>query len=244
MRQKASTGAPPYDPDLEELIRQAESIELLEEDGEPLESEWHALQIPLLIELVRQHLGDPHHYYCAGNMFIYYSKEQADAVRENRAAFKGPDFFVVRDVDGTQLRKYWVTWQEGGRYPDLVIELVSPKTVRKDKEENLRFYATVLRVPEYFWYDPDRNELRGFRLDVQRLEYVPIEPNEQGWLWSNVLEAYLGVQECDYLQRRARWLRLYRADGRLVPTHAERAEQAEAELQRLREQLRQRGVEL
>jgi Uma2 family endonuclease len=55
-----------------------------------------------------------------------------------------------------------VAWQEEGRYPDLIVELVSPSTAKKDKEENLRFYAEVLRVPEYFWYDPERRELRGF----------------------------------------------------------------------------------
>ncbi|MEN3000449.1 MAG: Uma2 family endonuclease [Armatimonadota bacterium] len=263
-RKKGAEIPPEHLQELEEIIREAESIELLEEDGEPLESEWHVLQIPLLIEVVRQHLGDPSQYYCAGNMFVYYSMEQAEAVKTApHTTYKGPDFFVVRGVDGRPLRRYWVAWREGGRYPDLVVELVSPSTAKKDKEENLRFYAEVMHVPEYFWYDPDKDELRGFYLVGGR--YEPITPNEHGWLWSQILEAYIGVWDGEYQDRRARWVRLYRADGTLVPTNWEiaeqerqraeqerqraeqerqRAEQAEAELNRLREQLRERGIEL
>ncbi len=247
----AAAETSPYDPDLDEIIERARNIELIEEDGEPSESDWHVKQIHLLDEIVRQNLGDPQNYFCGGNMFIYYSTAQADAVRENRAAFKGPDFFLVRGVDGRKPRPYWVAWQEDGHYPDLVMELVSRKTARKDKQENLEFYARVLRVPEYFWYDPDQDELRGFRLDVARGVYEPIEPNEQGWLWSAVLEAYWGTWDGEYNGRRYRWVRLYRADGSLVPTKEElvaqerqRAEQAEAELQRLRQLLREKGIEL
>jgi Uma2 family endonuclease len=148
--------------ELEQLIEHARNLQLLEEDGEPLESDWHVVQIHLLDELVRQHLGEPDDYFCGGNMFVYYSVQQAEAVKTSKPAYKGPDFFVVRGVAGRRLRRCWVAWQEEGRYPDLIVELVSPSTAKKDKEENLRFYAEVLRVPEYFWYDPERRELRGF----------------------------------------------------------------------------------
>ncbi|MCS7066889.1 MAG: Uma2 family endonuclease, partial [Fimbriimonadales bacterium] len=139
----------------------------------------------------------------------------------------------------------------------------SPRTARKDKQENLQLYAEVLRVQEYFWYDQDKGELRGYRLVEGR--YEEIAPNERGWLWSGVLGAYLGVWEGVYNGRRYRWLRLYGADGSLVPTPRElleqerqraeqerqraeqerqRAEQAEAELEQLRALLRERGIEV
>ncbi|GBC91791.1 hypothetical protein HRbin15_00250 [bacterium HR15] len=228
--------------DIEQMLRELESLELLEEDGEPLESEWHVVQIHLLDDLVRQHLGPSNDYFCGGNMFVYYSTEQARAINAGKSAYKGPDFFVVRNVDGSKPRRYWVAWEEDGRYPDLVIELISPRTAKKDKEENLRFYAEVLRVPEYYWYDQDKGELRGYHL--ANGHYEPITPNEHGWLWSRVLGAYLGVWEGVYNGRRYRWLRLYRADGSLVPTPSELAEQerqrAEQERQRA-EQERQRA---
>lgn len=238
-----------------------------------MESDWHVVSITLLDELVRNHLGAPKHYFCGGNMFIYYSVAQAKEVEEyveaktvaRKPRFKGPDFFLVRDVDGTKPRESWVVWDEGGRYPDLVVEFISTSTRKKDVDENVKFYAKVFRVPEYFWFDRRSGELVGYRLSGS--SYTPIEPDARGRLWSEVLGAYLGVWRGEYRGRRFPWLRLWDKEGRLVPTTAERAarertarsraearaEQAEAqaqqeraererlqaEVERLREQLRQ-----
>ncbi|MCS7300623.1 MAG: Uma2 family endonuclease [Fimbriimonadales bacterium] len=245
--------------ELQESLERLRQLDLPEEDGEPLESDYHVMQIPLLDELVRQHLGDTRNYFCGGNMFIYYSEEQAQEiigyVNERKPAeprYKGPDFFLVKGVDGEKVRGKWVVWQEGGKYPDLIIEVISPSTAKKDKEKNPDFYAEVFHTPEYFWYDQNKGELMGYRLVGNK--YQVIEPNERGWLWSEVLEAYLGVWEGVWHQRKRKWLRLYDRDGNLVPTEAEReaqlreqerqrAEQAEAELERLKAKLREMGVE-
>ena len=64
------------------------AIELPTEDGEPLESPWHRAQINLLIECVHAHLRDRDDYFVGGNMFLYYSAQQA-----RRRDYKGPDFF-------------------------------------------------------------------------------------------------------------------------------------------------------
>jgi Uma2 family endonuclease len=88
--------------------------------------------------------------------------EAATVARKPR--FKGPDFFLVRDVDGTKPRESWVVWDEGGRYPDLVVEFISTSTRKKDVDENVKFYARVFRVLEYFWFDRRTGELAGYRL--------------------------------------------------------------------------------
>jgi len=221
-----------------------------------MESDWHVVSIALLDELVRNHLGEPNNYFCGGNMFIYYSVEQAKEIEEyveaetvaRKPRFKGPDFFLVKDVDGTKPRDSWVVWNEDGRYPDLVVEFVSPSTCGKDVEKNAQFYARVFRVPEYFWFDRRTGELRGYRLSGR--DYAPIEPDARGWLWSKVLEAYLGMWQGEYRGRVWSWLRLWDKDGNLVLTHAERRAQAEAyaaqlqaELEWLRAQLRERDAE-
>jgi len=227
-----------------------------------MESDWHIVSITLLDELVRNHLGEPNNYFCGGNMFIYYSLEQAKEIEQYVEAetvackprFKGPDFFLVRDVDGTKPRDSWVVWNEDGRYPDLVVEFISSSTRQKDVERNVEFYAKVFRVPEYFWFDRRSGELVGYRL-VGR-DYVRIEPDARGWLWSEQLGAYLGVWRGSYRGRVWSWLRLWDSEGQLVLTREERearerarAEQAEArvqqlqaELEQLRERLRQQGV--
>ncbi len=224
-------------------------IKLLEGDGEPLESDWHVVQIHLLDELVRQLWHGRTDFFCGGNMFIYYSLRQAQSVRRGRPLYKGPDFFVVKGVDGTKPRKYWAVWEEEGRYPNVIVELLSPTTASKDKQDNLRLYAETFRTPEYFWYDVETGELAGFRLSNG--DYAPIEPNERGWLWSRELGAWLGVWHGVYQGRRYPWLRLYHTDGSLVPTAAEaerqRAEQAlqqaEAERQRAEQALQQAEAE-
>jgi len=223
-----------YMPDLDAL----KNLKLPEGDGEPLESDWHVVQISLLDELVRQLWHGRTDFFCGGNMFIYYSLEQAKSIIQGRPHYKGPDFFVVKGVDGTKPRKAWIVWEEDGRYPDVIIELLSPSTARKDKTHNKRLYEQVFGTTEYFWYNVDTGELRGFRLDGGH--YVPIKPNERGWLWSKELGAHLGVWEGEYRGRRYPWLRLYTAEGELVPTPAE-AERQRAE--RLAQRLRELGIE-
>jgi len=235
-----------------------------------MESDWHVVSISLLDELVRNHLGTPTHYFCGGNMFIYYSVEQAREIEEyveaettaRKPRFKGPDFFLVKDVDGTKPRDSWVVWNEDGRYPDLVVEFISSSTRQKDVERNVGFYAKVFRVPEYFWFDRRSGELVGYRWSAGG--YVRIEPNERGWLWSEQLGAYLGVWRGSYRGRVWSWLRLWDSAGELVLTREEReareraareqaearaeqaearAEQAEAQAQRERERAEQERAE-
>jgi len=219
-----------------------------------MESDWRVVSIWLLDELVRNHLGEPTHYFCGGNMFLYYSVEQAKEIEEyveaatvaRKPRFKGPDFFLVKDVDGTKPRESWVVWEEEGRYPDLVVEFISTSTRKRDVDRNVRFYERVFRVPEYFWFDRRVGELVGYRLSGSG--YVRIEPNERGWLWSEALGAYLGVWVGEYRGRVWSWLRLWDRDGNLVLTREEREaqeraerERLQAELEQLRERLRQQG---
>ncbi|GIV10048.1 MAG: hypothetical protein KatS3mg019_2139 [Fimbriimonadales bacterium] len=228
-------------PDVEYL----KNLELPEGEGEPLESDWHVVQIWLLQEVVGQLFEGQTDFFCGGNMFIYYSLEQVESAMKGNPLYKGPDFFFVKGVDGTKPRKSWVVWQEGGKYPNLIVELLSPTTARKDREDNKRLYAQVFRTPEYFWYDAFTGEFAGFCLRED--EYVPITPNEQGWLWSHQLGAYLGVWRGSYHRRVYDWLRLYTAEGKLAPTKEELYQQAlqhaEAERQRA-EAERQRAEQL
>lgn len=103
----------------------------------------------------------------------------------------------------------------------------------------------MFHTPEYFWYDPYKGELQGYRLVAD--EYEPIPPDAQGRVWSQVLGASVGVWEGVWQGRHRRWVRLYDREGRLVPTQAEwerqLREQAEAELERLKAKLRELGVE-
>ena len=95
--------------------------ELPYSDGEPMESEKHALQMTLLIQTLSNYYGEQGRTDVAvlGNLGIYYSIEQA-----RKQNFRAPDFFVVLGAKERPFRKSWVMWQEE-RAPNLVIELLS-----------------------------------------------------------------------------------------------------------------------
>jgi Uma2 family endonuclease len=192
-------------------------VQLVETDGEPLESHWHFLQIILPLDLIAYRLRDRNDYYAGGNMFIYYSEEQA----RNRA-YRGPDFFYVDGVSRSPLRPYWAVWQEGGRYPDRIIELLSPTTAREDRTTKKTLYERTFRTFGYFCYDPDKEQLEGWRLGP-RQRYRTISANERGRMEVEELGVWLGTWREQYQGFEAVWLRFYDAEGRLVPIPAELA---------------------
>jgi Uma2 family endonuclease len=189
-------------------------IELPEEDGVPLESNWHRAQIDLLIDIVTYRWRDRKDFFIGGNMFIYYSLRQA-----RDRDYKGPDFFVVKDIDGSYNRQKWVVWEEDGRFPDVIIELMSPSTAHEDLGRKKDLYERTFRTAEYFCYDPETEELWGWRLVGN--EYLALQPDNQGRLWSASLDAWIGLWEGDFLLQNAIWLRLFDDSHQLVPTAEE-----------------------
>lgn len=128
------------------------------DDGIPMESERHLLQMQLLMESLRLWWADPQDFYVGGNMEVYFSLEQV-----RNKDFRGPDLFVVLGVPRRE-RKSWVVWEEG-KGPDVVIELLSASTAEQDKTEKKQIYQNQLRVPEYFWFDPfNPEDWAGFAL--------------------------------------------------------------------------------
>ena len=200
--------------------------ELPYDDGMPMETQRHALQLQLLIDSLRLYWEDRQDVYVGGNMFIYFSLAQV-----RNQDFRGPDFFAVLDVSKRE-RKSWVVWEEG-KGPDVVIELLSESTAAQDKGEKKEIYQNLIRVPEYFWFDPFSGEWAGFSL--QQREYEAIAEDSQGRLISRVLQLALVRWEGVYQGIEARWLRWVTWTGALLPTPQETAAEAQhqaAEAQR------------
>lgn len=214
---------------------------LPETDGEPLESDWHRLAINLLVEGVRYYFRDRRDFFAGGNLFLYYSARQA-----KHRDYRGPDFFFVWGVERDKLRNYYAVWEEDGKYPAVIIELLSPTTAQEDRTTKKKLYERTFNTPEYFLYDPEARRLEGYRL--HGLNYEPIEPEQDGRLWSKALELYLGLWEGPYLETYATYPRFFDVHGNLIRIGREdetrraneekrRADAAEAELARLRERL-------
>jgi len=181
-------------------------------DEPELESDLHRKQIDLLVRLLEYFWRDRQDIYVTGNLTVYYNEQQLKS-----RDFRGPDVFVVMDAEKRD-RKSWVVWGEGGKYPNLVIELLSSSTAKVDRGTKKQLYQDVWRLPNYFWFDPDSLEFAGFKLVNGK--YEAIAPNDSGLLWSDQLELYLGISE-----RQLRW---FTAKGDLIPTAEERAERLEA----------------
>lgn len=192
--------------------------QLMSDEPEEMESSRHYQQLALLVSSLEWHWRERDDFFIGANLTVYYAHQQLQ-----RREFRGPDFFLVRDTT-REARTSWVVWEEGGRYPDLIIELLSDATAKVDRTDKKSLYQNIFRTPEYFWFSPATLELAGFSLVDGR--YEPIPPDARGWYWSGILELWLGVQDG--------LLRYFEVDGTRVPTPSEAAEQEMAQLARER----------
>lgn len=206
----------------------------LESDEPEMESSLHSAQLSLLVSCLEWWWRTRQDFFIGDNLTIYFSRQQL----KNRD-FRGPDFFLVKQTQ-RQPRKSWVVWEEDGKYPDLIIELLSDSTADIDRGLKKNLYQDRFRTHEYFWFSPDTLEFAGFRLVSQR--YQPITPTTQGLLWSEALDLFLGIDSGK--------LRYFQPNGQLVPTPEEdalaaqqRADEAQQRAERLAEQLRSLGID-
>jgi Uma2 family endonuclease len=213
------------------------------------ETPHHRDNLAWLIEMLRAWFVNELMVYVSGNMFIYY-------VRGDGRRHVAPDVFVVRGVPRTLTpeRRRYLTWEEG-KGPNLVIELTSPTTAEEDLGEKLVLYRDVLRVREYFLFDPDAEyltpPLQGYRLrggEYRRIRSVKgrlpsqelglhlerhdwmlrlYDPATQSWL-PNPGEVRAAQAQAEVARQRAEAERDLEKAAR---------EQAEAEIERLRRQL-------
>ncbi|MGA1622990.1 MAG: Uma2 family endonuclease [Synechocystis sp.] len=179
-------------------------------DEPEMESSLHSAQLMLLVACLDWLWRDRDDYFIGANLTVYFSLQQL----KNRD-FRGPDFFLVRNVDNSP-RPSWVVWEEDGQYPNLIIELLSDSTAKVDRSLKKQLYQDRFRTPEYFWFSPDSLEFDGYRLVGHRYEPIPVTPD--GKRWSEELELFLGVEN--------RQLRYFTPDGKIVPTPKEAALQA------------------
>lgn len=199
-------------------------------DGRPMaETDHHRKLMNDLIQTLEAYYADEPRVYVSGNLLLFYEPG-------NRRRPISPDVFVVKGVPKHERLNYLI-WEES-KGPDITIELTSSSTRHEDRETKFRRYRDVLRVKEYFLFDPFgdylKPPLQGYRL--RGGVYQSIRP-VQGRLPSKILGLHL--------ERRGSDLRLYDpAEKQWLPTPQERIAQGEDELERLRRQTAQDKVEI
>lgn len=200
---------------------------VLYSDEPQLETDLHLKQILLLLSCLEWYWNERQDFFASGNITIYYSNSQ-----KKSKDFRGPDFFVVKDTE-RKTRPSWVVWEENNKFPNVIVEILSSSTAKVDRAEKKQLYQDIFRTPDYFWFEPNTLEFAGFSL--KNGKYEAIIPNEQGWLYSQELELYLGIFN--------RKLRYFTPEGILVATPEETANQERIQNQFLVQQVEIERIE-
>jgi Uma2 family endonuclease len=206
-------------------------VDYPETDGQPMgETDVHRCWMIRILDLLT-HRYRGQHVYVSGDLLVYYEEG-------NPTKFVVPDAMVIKDCD-PRPRRVFKIWEEN-RTPAAVIETTSRGTRREDSMFKPRLYHQ-LGIPEYFLYDPTgdylKPALQGYRLTGSG--YERIEPDAAQRLVSNELGLWLQLDQGDLVMSDTN-------SGKRILTEAEseRAarEAAEAELERVRDELRRRGL--
>jgi Uma2 family endonuclease len=213
-----------------------------------MESYAHMMQLVMLLTGLLFAWRDRDDFFAAGNLSIFYPAVSPRSGRKVRRklAFRGPDFFVVLGARKKPLRNSWVVENEDGKYPDVIVEVLSDSTRAADRGKKKEIYEKIFRTPEYFLFDPKRSTLDGYRLSRGR--YVRIAQDASGHLPSKRLGFSLGL--CDTPSIGCKMVRLFTPEGEMVALPQEAAEQEgaradreRARADRLAAKLRALGVE-
>jgi len=208
-------------------------------DGKPMaETPLHMRILIDLIETLIAWFASDSMVYVWGNMFLYY--EDGDPGKS-----VSPDVMVIKGVPKDKFRDTFKVWEEGGKTPNAIIEVTSKGTSENDEVDKFYLYQDVLRVEEYFLFDPRaeylKPPLKGFRL--VKGKYQPIKA-VAGRLPSKVLGLHLernGQELRLYDPRTGVWLTTpAEARAKAEADRVEAAEacaRAEAEVERLRREL-------
>ena len=139
-RTPAHTKHPPDEDEVDDL-----SIVYPDSDGEPMaENEEQLYAMIDAITTLREWYASREDVHVGGDLLIYYRMND----NETRVA---PDVFVVFGSDKAR-RLSWIVWREG-KAPDIVMELASGSTWRRDMREKRDIYAEM-GVTEYWRFDP------------------------------------------------------------------------------------------
>jgi Uma2 family endonuclease len=148
--------------------RRVRAIEYPSGDGKPTaETEIHLKEMIDTIQVLDDYFAPQPNVYVCGNLLLY--------DEEGTLGNVSPDVLEAVGVPKEPLRDYYLVWKEG-KARDFVVEITSKSTQRADMKQKFGIYPDILKVSEYFLFDPTEDfldpPLQGFRL--ARRKYVSI----------------------------------------------------------------------
>ena len=139
----------------------AEAVTYPDSDGEPIAE--NTLQFRWIVTLqgnLDALFRDDPAVFVAGDNLIY-------PVEGDNRTRQAPDVYVAFGRPKGDRGSYRV-WEEGGVFPQVVFEVLSPGNRAGEMSRKLRFYEEY-GAEEYYVLDPDRNTLLGYRRTDGRL---------------------------------------------------------------------------
>lgn len=157
-----------------------------------------------------------------------------------------PDWYYVPNVpptlDGEMCRSY-VMWQEFVS-PLIIIEFVSETAggERDRTPETGKFWIYEKRIRPAFYaiYDVKQGMVDAYHLVEDTFQ--PIAPNERKHFPIPRMGVELGIWRGEYKGVKLPWLRWWNAEGTLLPTPEERADQETQRAEKLAAKLRELGI--
>ncbi|MBD6616356.1 hypothetical protein FNW02_11025 [Komarekiella sp. 'clone 1'] len=189
-------------------------------DGQPVAN--NTIQFRWIVE-IQQNLDwlfaeDPN-VFVAGDLFWY-------PLEGRNTIVNAPDVMVVLGRPKGDRLSY-MQWKEGEIAPQVVFEILSPSNTPNEMDKKLLFYDRY-GVEEYYIYDPDKNNLRGWLRGEDGLDVIA---QMADWVSPQLkIRFALSPESLD----------LYRPDGERFLTYKEISQTLEQERQRA-EQERQRA---
>lgn len=188
-------------------------------DWVDMETNVHATEIHTLADCLAGQFDDRPDVFVGVNMTVFYpvmTRQGKKVIRKHR--FRGPDVIIVLGARKVPRRRSWVAENEG-KYPDVIVEVLSTSTKKNDQVRKKRIYERDFKTHEYYLFDPETEKLDGFRLVDGR--YKPIVPDERGHLYCERLGLSLGLIYDERVE--GKLARFFKPDGTLVQTGRERA---------------------
>jgi Uma2 family endonuclease len=231
-------------PSKENILNKKEVV-YPDSDGKPMADNTKQFSwIVKIKENLERIFADNPHVFIAGDLLWY-------PIEGNNKIRIAPDVLVAIGRPKGDRGSYR-TWEEGNLPPQVVIEILSPGNTLKEMANKLEFYDQY-GVEEYYLYDPDRIELKGWIRSGGKLQ--PIE-EMSGWISPNLRirfeikqedldifgpdgERFLSTIELD--QKYQNELQLERQQ---VAVERKRAETERQRAEKLAAKLRELGVEL
>mgnify|MGYP000104915002 CR=1 FL=1 len=148
-----------------EVTKITDPIDYPESDGKPMaETDIHRNLLFQLIGALETVFPES---YVSGNICLYYEEG-------NPKKMISPDVLLVTRGEPGE-KRIFKTWKEAPI--DLVIELSSRKTRKVDYGKKKHIYSSLLKVPWYVIFDPEKLNLEVFRIFGDG--YEPVEEDEE-----------------------------------------------------------------